>query len=92
MLTKEKAMSMQNETSCMSPAAATCVRQGLGETESALRYRSIIDAVRLIGKTRRQLHDEEDLGFTLSPAWRLLNSAEAYLLKQANGVLRGEEL
>jgi hypothetical protein len=56
-----------------------------------MRYRGIIDAVRLLAKTRQQLYGEEDLGFTLSPARRMLSNAEHYLLKQADVVLRGEE-
>jgi hypothetical protein len=56
-----------------------------------MRYRGIIDAVRLIAKTSQQIWCEEDLGF-LSPARRMLINAEEYLLKQAEAVLRGEEL
>ena len=40
----------------------------------------------------RLLGRMEGLGFTLSPARRMLSNAEDYLLKQADGVLRGEEL
>jgi hypothetical protein len=66
--------------------------QGLGQSENAMRYRGIIDAVRLIAKTRQQIWGEENLGFTLSPARRMLSNAEDYLLKLADAVLRGEEL
>jgi hypothetical protein len=76
----------------MASTDSPCGDQGLEQTENAMRYRGIIDAVRLIGKTRQKLYDEEDLGFTLSPARRMLSNAEHYLLKQADAVLRGEEL
>jgi hypothetical protein len=82
-------MSTQNETEYISSTHANSIGQGLGETKNALRYRSIIDAVRLIDQTKRQLNDEEGLGPIPSPAWRLLSNAEEYLLKQANVVLRG---
>jgi hypothetical protein len=85
-------MSTIQETERMASADSTCGDQGLGQIENPMRYRSIIDAVRLIAKSRQQLYEEEDLGFSVSPARRLLSSAEHYLLKQADVVLRGGEL
>jgi hypothetical protein len=73
----------------MSPAASTA-RDSSGETENALRYRCIIDAVRLINKNKQQVHEEEALGMSVSPAWRLLNNAANHLLKQAHTLLRGD--
>ena len=74
----------------MSSVAVTTITMGPDETDSARRYQNIIEAVRLINTSREQVHNQEALGFTISPAWRLLNNAAAYLLKQANTVLRGE--
>ena len=62
------------------------------EPEGALQYRSIIHAVRMINKNKQQIQNEEELGFTISPAWRLLDDAARHLLKQADAVLRGEGL
>lgn len=73
----------------MSSAAST-VRDKSGETENALRYRCIIDAVRLINKYKQEVAEEEALGFSISPSWRLLNNAANHLLKQAHTLLRGE--
>ena len=70
--------------------AASDVAAKRGEPEGALQYRSIIQAVRMINKNKQQIQDEEDLGFTISPAWRLLDDAARHLLKQADVVLRGE--
>ncbi len=61
------------------------------ETGNALRYRGIIDAVRLINRSKQQVHRDEDLGISASPAWRLLDNAAGYLLKQAHTLLRGED-
>jgi hypothetical protein len=61
------------------------------ETENAMRYRSIIDAVRLINRNKQQVHRDEDLGLLLSPAWRLLDNAAGHLLKEAHTLLRGED-
>ena len=78
------------EMKYMSSVAANAIPTESAETENARRYRSIIQAVRLINKSREQVDKQEGLGFTISPAWRLLNNAAGYLLKQANTVLRGE--
>jgi hypothetical protein len=75
----------------MSTAAQAVTKPRPEETAGALSYRSVIDAVRVIGTSMRQLREEEALGFTVSPAWRLLSHAEDYLLRQANAVLRGEQ-
>lgn len=72
-------------------SAVSRPREGTGETDNALRYKCIIDAVRLINKNKRQVHDEEALGFSVSPAWRVLDNAANHLLKQAHTMLRGEE-
>jgi hypothetical protein len=61
------------------------------ETENALRYRSIIDAVRLINRSKQQVHRDEDLGIMVSPTWRLLDNAAGHLLKEAHTLLRGED-
>ena len=74
----------------MSSVAVTTITMRLDETDSARRYQSIIEAIRLINTSREQVHNQEGLGFTISPAWRLLDNAAVYLLKQANTVLRGE--
>jgi hypothetical protein len=74
----------------MSSAASTA-RETSVETENALRYRCIIDAVRLVNKNKQLVHEEEALGMSVSPAWRLLNNAANHLLKQAHTLLRGEE-
>lgn len=71
-------------------SAESVARVSSGETENALRYRCIIDAVRLINRNMQQVHNEEDLGLSVSPAWRLLNNAANHLLKQAHTLLRGE--
>jgi hypothetical protein len=76
----------------VSSAAATAITPTSDGMESVLRYRSIIEAVRLIEKHKHEIHNDEDLGFTVSPAWRLLNNAARHLLKEANAVLRGEDL
>lgn len=72
-------------------SSAATVRTGSDDTENALRYRCIIEAVRLINRNKQQVHNEEDLGFSVSPAWRLLNNAANHLLKQAHTLLSGEE-
>ena len=72
-------------------SVACAARMSSGETENALRYRCIIDAVRLINKNKQRVHDEEDLGFSVSPAWCLLNNAANHLLQQAHSLLRGED-
>ncbi len=74
----------------MSSAAITA-KEGPGETENALAYRCIIDAVRLINRNKQQVHEEEALGSSISPAWRLLHNAANRLLKQAHVLLRGDE-
>ena len=74
----------------MSSAAITA-KESPGETENALAYRFIIDALRLINRNRQQVHEEEALGFLISPAWRLLHNAANHLLKQAHLLLRGDE-
>jgi hypothetical protein len=76
----------------VSSAAATATNSISEEMESAVRYRSSIDAVRLIEKHKHEIHNDENLGFTVSPAWRLLSNAARHLLKEADAVLRGEEL
>ena len=76
----------------MFSAAATATKPIPDEMENAVRYRSIIDAVRIIEKHKHEIHNDEDLGFTVSPAWRLLNNAARHLLKEADAVLRGEAL
>ena len=60
--------------------------------ENGVLYRSIIDAMRIIEKHKREIHNHEDLGFMVSAAWRLLNNAATHLLKEAEAVLRGEAL
>lgn len=75
----------------MSITAHAVTKPGLEDTAGALSYRSLIDAVRVIGTRMRQLREEEGLGFTVSPAWRLLSHAEDHLLRRANSVLRGEQ-
>jgi hypothetical protein len=66
-------------------------KEGSGETDNVLRYKYIIDAVRLINKNKQQVQNEEALGFLISPAWRVLDNAADHLLKQAHALLRGEE-
>ncbi len=61
------------------------------DTGNALEYRCVIDAIRLINRNKQQVHRDEDLGITLSPAWRLLDNAAGHLLKQAHSLLRGED-
>ena len=72
-------------------SAANGPREGSGETDNVLRYKCIIDAVRLINKNKQQVQSEEALGFLISPAWRVLDNAADHLLKQANALLREEE-
>lgn len=72
--------------------AARTIEPRTDESENALQYRSIVGAVRIINKNKRQISDEENLGFTISPAWRLLDNAARHLLKQADAVLRGQQL
>jgi hypothetical protein len=73
-------------------AAATTTLPRPDEMVNAVLYRSIIDAVRIIEKHKCEIHGDEDLGFMVSPAWRLLNNAAKHLLKEADAVVRGEEL
>jgi hypothetical protein len=73
----------------MSSTAVTA-RESSGEMDNALAYRCIIDAVRLINRNKQQVHEEEGLGFPISPAWRLLHNAADHLLKQAHVLLRRE--
>jgi hypothetical protein len=72
----------------MSSSASTA-KVSSGESENTLRYRCIIDAIRLINRNKKQVHRDEDLGMALSPAWRLLDNAAEHLLKQAHTLLRG---
>lgn len=74
----------------MSSIAVTAITTNSGETEDALRYRSIVQAVRIINTSKNQVDKEEALGCTISPAWRLLDHAAKYLMKEATVVLRGE--
>jgi hypothetical protein len=55
-------------------------------------YRDLIAAVRLTTTIKEDVDREEGLGCLPSPAWRLLRNATNYLLKQAQAVLRGEEV
>ena len=72
-------------------SAASGPREGSGATDNVLRYKCIIDAVRLINKNKQQVYDEEALGFSVSPAWRMLDHAANHLPKQAHTLLRGEQ-
>jgi hypothetical protein len=72
-------------------SGTSAARVSSGETENALRYRCIIDAVRLINRNKQQVHRDEDLGITVSPAWRLLDNAAGHLLKEAHTLLRGQD-
>ena len=72
-------------------SAACGPKEGSGETDNVLRYKYIIDAVRLINKNKQQVQNEEALGFLISPAWRVLDNAADHLLKQAHLLLRGDE-
>jgi hypothetical protein len=73
-------------------SAASIVRERSDETENVLRYRSIVEAVRIINKSKQQVHEEEDLGFSISPAWRLLTNSANHLLDHANMLLCGDVL
>ena len=55
-------------------------------------YRVLIAAVGLIGTIRKEVYRAEDLGCLPSPAWKLLRNATNHLLKQAQAVLRGDEV
>ena len=55
-------------------------------------YRDLIAAVRLIATIQKEVDSAEDLGCLPCPAWKLLRNATNYLLKQAQAVLRGDEV
>lgn len=80
----------QRERSHVSSGTAIASKSNSGETDNARQYRSLVEAVRLINRSRELVDKEEDLGFAASPAWRLLHNAGNHLLKQANAILRGE--
>ena len=54
--------------------------------------RDLIAAVRLIATIQKEVDREEDLGCLPSLAWKLLRNATNYLPKQAQAVLRGDEV
>ena len=55
-------------------------------------YRDLIAAVRLVGTIQKEVDREENLGCLPSAAWKLFRNATNYLLKQAQAVLRGEDV
>ena len=54
-------------------------------------YTSLVRAARILGNARREVaHDDGPC--VISPAWTLLGHAQAYILKQAEALLRGDDL
>ena len=75
--------------------SATPTERSADTTENGTaqqHYRDLIAAVRLIATIQKEVDREEDLGCLPSPAWKLLRNATNYLLKQAQAVLRGDEV
>ncbi len=54
-------------------------------------YTSLLWAAKILGNARREVaHDDGPC--VISPAWALLGHAQSYILKQADALLRGDEL
>jgi hypothetical protein len=53
------------------------------------QYKQLMAAAKILATARVAVGKED--GWTISPAWSLLNSAHAYITKQANEALRGPD-